>query len=89
VASEVGVPDLAIAKALAEFKVLPALPALWRRRGQGRRQLPLVDDYGHHPAEMKAPSPPHARFPGRRLMLVSSRTAIRAPATVSRILSVC
>jgi UDP-N-acetylmuramate--alanine ligase len=71
VANEVGVPDAAIAKALAEF------------RGVGRRfqrygEVPLadgghftlVDDYGHHPAEMKATiAAARGAFPGRRLLL--------------------
>jgi UDP-N-acetylmuramate--alanine ligase len=71
VASEVGVPDEAIVKALAEF------------RGVGRRfqhygQIPLarggsftlIDDYGHHPAEMAATlAAARGAFPGRRLVL--------------------
>lgn len=71
VANEVGVPDAVIAKALAEF------------RGVGRRfqrygEVPLadgghftlVDDYGHHPAEMKATiAAARGAFPGRRLLL--------------------
>jgi len=68
---EVGVPDGAIAKALAEFK------------GVGRRfqrygdvvlddggTFTLIDDYGHHPAEMAATlGAVRAAFPGRRLVL--------------------
>ena len=71
VATEVGVPDAAIAKALAEF------------RGVGRRfqrygevalsaggSFTLVDDYGHHPAEMRATiAAARGAFPGRRLVL--------------------
>jgi UDP-N-acetylmuramate--alanine ligase len=71
VATEVGVGDTAIIKALAEF------------RGVGRRfQLhgeiacpaggifTLVDDYGHHPAEMAATiAAARGAFPGRRLVL--------------------
>ena len=71
VATEVGVSDEAIAKALAEF------------RGVGRRfqrygEVPLaaggsftlIDDYGHHPAEMRATvAAARGAFPGRRLML--------------------
>ena len=70
VASEVGVEDGAIVKALADF------------RGVGRRfqkygevafaggSFTLIDDYGHHPAEMRATL--HAArgaYPGRRLVL--------------------
>ena len=71
VATEVGVPDVAIAKALTEF------------RGVGRRfqrygevalsaggSFTLVDDYGHHPAEMRATiAAARGAFPGRRLVL--------------------
>ena len=69
VGREVGVGDAAIAKALAEF------------RGVGRRfqrhdvavdggAFTLIDDYGHHPAEMSATiEAARASFPGRRLVL--------------------
>jgi UDP-N-acetylmuramate--alanine ligase len=75
VASDLGVPDAAIRKALAEF------------RGVGRRfqrcgEIPLaanggqagsftlVDDYGHHPAEMQATlDAARGAFPGRRIVL--------------------
>jgi UDP-N-acetylmuramate--alanine ligase len=69
VGREVGVEDSAIAKALAEF------------RGVGRRfqrhdvaieggSFTLIDDYGHHPAEMSATlEAARASFPGRRLVL--------------------
>ena len=71
VATEVGVSDEAIAKALAEF------------RGVGRRfqrygevalsaggSFTLIDDYGHHPAEMRATiAAARGAFPGRRLLL--------------------
>ena len=69
VGREVGVSGAAIAKALSEF------------RGVGRRfqrhdvqidggAFTLVDDYGHHPAEMTATlEAARASFPGRRLVL--------------------
>ncbi|SBT06856.1 UDP-N-acetylmuramate:L-alanine ligase [Candidatus Accumulibacter aalborgensis] len=71
VASEVGVADEAILKALTDF------------RGVGRRfqrygelglvnggRFTLVDDYGHHPVEMSATlSAARGAFPGRRLLL--------------------
>jgi UDP-N-acetylmuramate--alanine ligase len=71
VATEVGVADDAIIKALGEF------------RGVGRRfqrygELPLpkggavtvIDDYGHHPVEMTATiAAARGAFPGRRLVL--------------------
>jgi UDP-N-acetylmuramate--alanine ligase len=71
VASELNVPDMAIIKALKEFK------------GVGRRferygEIPartgghftLIDDYGHHPVEMQAViAAARGAFPGRRLVL--------------------
>ncbi|MBX9961610.1 MAG: UDP-N-acetylmuramate--L-alanine ligase [Burkholderiales bacterium] len=67
---EVGASDAAILKALAEF------------RGVGRRfqrygeikvpggSFTLIDDYGHHPAEMAATlAAARGAFPGRRLVL--------------------
>ena len=75
VASELGLPDSAVQKALAEF------------RGVGRRfqrcgeiaaagagkdggTFTLVDDYGHHPAEMQATlEAARGAFPGRRIVL--------------------
>ncbi|HQU50790.1 MAG TPA: UDP-N-acetylmuramate--L-alanine ligase, partial [Casimicrobiaceae bacterium] len=71
VGREVGVPDAAIARALAGF------------RGVGRRfqrygavalasggHFELVDDYGHHPAEIAAVlEAARGGFPGRRIVL--------------------
>jgi len=71
IASELNVPDDAIVKALAEFK------------GVGRRferygEVPtgkggtftLIDDYGHHPVELRAViAAARDAFPNRRLML--------------------
>jgi UDP-N-acetylmuramate--alanine ligase len=71
VADELGVADAAILKALAEF------------RGVGRRfqsygevalgaggAFTLIDDYGHHPAEMAATlAAARGAFDGRRLVL--------------------
>ena len=70
-AVEVGVPDAAIAKALAEFK---GVGRRFQRYGEVQLadggSLTLVDDYGHHPAEMKATiAAARGAFPGRRLML--------------------
>lgn len=71
VANEIGVADSAIVKALAEFR------GVGRRFQQyGEIQLPtsgsflLVDDYGHHPAEMDATmKAARGAFPGRRLVV--------------------
>jgi UDP-N-acetylmuramate--alanine ligase len=71
VATELGVNDAHILKALAEF------------RGVGRRfqsygeialdaggRFTLIDDYGHHPAEMAATlEAARGAFPGRRVLL--------------------
>jgi len=71
VASEVGAPDAAIAKALAEFH---GVGRRFQRCGEialadGGR-FTLVDDYGHHPAEMAATlEAARGAFPGRRLVL--------------------
>jgi UDP-N-acetylmuramate--alanine ligase len=74
VADELGVSDAAIVGALAEFRgvgrrfqrwgELPVPPA----HGGGRFEL--IDDYGHHPAEMAATiAAARGAFPGRRLVL--------------------
>jgi UDP-N-acetylmuramate--alanine ligase len=71
VAREVGAPDAAIAKGLAEFSGVG-------RRFQRYGDVPLtegghftvVDDYGHHPAEMAATlAAARGAYPGRRLLL--------------------
>ncbi|MEF8701020.1 MAG: UDP-N-acetylmuramate--L-alanine ligase [Candidatus Accumulibacter sp. UW26] len=71
VASELGIADPAIVKALAEFKGVG-------RRFQRYGEVPLangacvtlVDDYGHHPVEMRATlAAARGAFPGRRLLL--------------------
>jgi len=71
VATEVGVEDAAIVKALAEFKGVGR-----RFQRYGEVALPaggsftLVDDYGHHPVEMAATlAAARGAFPGRRLVL--------------------
>ncbi len=71
VADEVGVADAAIVKALAEFRGVGR-----RFQSYGEVALPgggrfaLIDDYGHHPAEMAATlAAARGAFPGRRLVL--------------------
>jgi UDP-N-acetylmuramate--alanine ligase len=71
VATEVGVPDAAIVKALAEFKGVGR-----RFQSYGEIAIPgggsftLIDDYGHHPVEMAATlAAARGAFPGRRLVL--------------------
>src|SRR5262249_14323541 len=71
VGREVGAPDGAILRALAEFT---GVGRRFQRYGEialatGGR-FALVDDYGHHPAEMAATlAAARGAFPGRRLLL--------------------
>jgi UDP-N-acetylmuramate--alanine ligase len=74
VAEEIGVCDQAIVAALAEFGGVARRFQRWgdqpvpAARGGGR--FALVDDYGHHPAEMAATiAAARGAFPGRRLVL--------------------
>jgi UDP-N-acetylmuramate--alanine ligase len=71
VAVELNVADMAVQKALSEFKGVG-------RRFQRYGDLPLaaggiatvIDDYGHHPVEMAATlAAARGAFPGRRLVL--------------------
>ncbi len=71
VASEVGVADEKIVKALAEFK---GVGRRFQRYGEaalpGGGKVSVIDDYGHHPAEMAATvAAARGAFPGRRLLL--------------------
>jgi len=80
VADEVGVPDAAIVKALAEFK---GVGRRFQQYGEisintlsvgsvdsGGGSFTLVDDYGHHPVEMAATlAAARGAYPGRRLVL--------------------
>jgi len=71
VADEVGVSDAAIVTALAEFK---GVGRRFQRYGEvpleGGGHFTLIDDYGHHPAEMAATlAAARGAFPGRRLVL--------------------
>jgi UDP-N-acetylmuramate--alanine ligase len=71
IAVELGVPDAAVLKALAEFK---GVGRRFQRYGEARLssggQLTVVDDYGHHPVEMAATiAAARGAFPDRRLVL--------------------
>jgi len=71
VGREVGAPDAAIAKGLAEFT---GVGRRFQRYGDialaGGGRFTLVDDYGHHPAEMAATlAAARGAFPGRRVVL--------------------
>lgn len=70
IASELNVPDKAIVKALAEFK---GVGRRYERLGEipaGKGTFTLIDDYGHHPIEIRAViAATRDAFPGRRLVL--------------------
>jgi UDP-N-acetylmuramate--alanine ligase len=71
VGREVGAPDAAIAKALSEFT---GVGRRFQRYGEvaiaNGGRFALVDDYGHHPAEMAATiAAARGAYPGRRLVL--------------------
>ena len=71
VASEVGVADADIARALADFK---GVGRRFQHYGEialpGGGRFTLIDDYGHHPAEMAATlAAARGAFPGRRIVL--------------------
>ncbi|SMC26668.1 UDP-N-acetylmuramate--L-alanine ligase [Andreprevotia lacus DSM 23236] len=70
-ALEVGAPEAAIQKALAEFQ---GVGRRFQRYGEvalaAGGSYTLVDDYGHHPVEMAATlAAARGAFPGRRLLL--------------------
>jgi UDP-N-acetylmuramate--alanine ligase len=70
VATEVGVADAAIVAALANFT---GVGRRFARHGEvpiDGGSFTLIDDYGHHPAEMAATlAAARGAFPGRRLVL--------------------
>ncbi|MBP6896474.1 MAG: UDP-N-acetylmuramate--L-alanine ligase [Pseudacidovorax sp.] len=71
IAVELGLPDEAVQRGLAEFK---GVGRRFQRYGEvaaatGGR-FTLIDDYGHHPVEMAATiAAARGAFPGRRLVL--------------------
>ena len=71
VGREVGVADAAIARALAQFE---GVDRRFERHGEVALarggSFALIDDYGHHPAEMAATlAAVRESFPGRRVVL--------------------
>ena len=71
IATELNVDDAAIQRALAGFT---GVGRRFQRYGEVRAaqggQFTLIDDYGHHPAEMAATlAAARGAFPGRRLVL--------------------
>ena len=71
IASELNVPDIAIIKALKEFK---GVGRRFERYGEIAAKaggtFTLIDDYGHHPVEIQAViAAARGAFPGRRLVM--------------------
>ena len=71
VGAELGIADAAIQKALAEFR---GVGRRFQRYGEaplpGGGAITVIDDYGHHPAEMEATlDAARGAFPGRRIVL--------------------
>jgi UDP-N-acetylmuramate--alanine ligase len=71
VATELGIGDAAILKALAEFH---GVGRRFQRYGDvalaGGGRFTLIDDYGHHPVEMAATlEAARGAYPGRRIVL--------------------
>ncbi len=70
VGMEIGAPDEAIVKALAEFRGVGRRFQRYGDIGLAQGSFTLIDDYGHHPAEMSATiSAARGAFPNRRLVL--------------------
>jgi len=70
VATELGVPDAAIAAALAGFTGVGRRFARHGEIAVAGGTCTLIDDYGHHPVEMEATlAAARGAFPGRRLVL--------------------
>ena len=74
VAVELNIPDAAVQKALADFK---GVGRRFQRYGDvpvsaanGGGRFTVIDDYGHHPVEMRVTlAAARGAFPGRRLVL--------------------
>ena len=67
VGSEIGIKDDAILKALRDFH---GVGRRFQNYGEVDGRFMLIDDYGHHPAEMEATlEAARGAFPGRRLLL--------------------
>ena len=70
VGMEIGAPDEAIVKALAEFRGVGRRFQRYGDIGLAQGSFTLIDDYGHHPAEMSATiAAARGAFPDRRLVL--------------------
>jgi UDP-N-acetylmuramate--alanine ligase len=70
VATELGVPDVAIQKALAGFQGIDRRLQVLAELTLGVGHVTLVDDYGHHPTEIAATLEAIRQgWPGRRVVL--------------------
>jgi UDP-N-acetylmuramate--alanine ligase len=70
VASELGIEDAAIARALAEFRGVARRFQKYGEVALAKGSFTLIDDYGHHPAEMRATlAAARGAYPNRRLVL--------------------
>jgi len=70
VGTEIGVKDEDILKALKEFRGVGRRFQQYGEVGNGAGSFTLIDDYGHHPAEMAATlEAARGAFPGRRIVL--------------------
>jgi len=74
VAVELNIPDDAVLKALSEFRGVgrrfQSYGELPVPAAQGGGQFTLIEDYGHHPVEMRATlAAARGAFPGRRIVL--------------------
>jgi UDP-N-acetylmuramate--alanine ligase len=71
VANELGVPDGAICRALANFQGIERRMQYLGDASVGGGTVSIVDDYGHHPTEIAATLEAlQQAWPGRRLVLV-------------------
>ena len=71
IAQDLGVADDAIARALKNFGGVGRRFQRFGELTHGDAKFELIDDYGHHPVELKTTlAAARAAFPGRRLVLV-------------------
>lgn len=71
VALELGVSDRAIAAGLSQFKGVGRRLQVWGQPVWHGAQVTLIDDYGHHPVEIRATlEAVRGAYPNRRLVLV-------------------
>ncbi len=70
VGMELGAPDAAIVKALADFRGVGRRFQSYGQAAVASGRFSIIDDYGHHPAEMAATiAAARGAFPNRRLVL--------------------